>query len=515
MKTKTISIIFIIVAVLLGLGFFASKKITVKQDETSSRAKIVTPKSSSSTNQDSEADNTSSDLQTETFDTFVTLLPTETLISALTIDFNDDGYDDEIVVVKKAGSPNFFIIPGLNVPETALYTRLDPIETNISRTRTFSYTGMDITGEHKTAIVYQGVADNGNYVMQIFHTQTVDGKLELVNIGDFSSDGTIFIQQTERSDSYALSISKGESFSVWIYESDEAMNQIQKEYNWNSTTKRYELNREIKVAASRLAAKELSRIQDGTVATFAGFLDGLWYKTSNTDNAIRYVYFDYQSKEVILLYSDTQEVYEWDDSKLRHNGIYLTTVNSDITNLHRRFNILLLGVDEIKITIQDDINIQITENTMWDGQYKKLSIQSTFDEQPVSAQTNVYLQQLEAGPAWATADSMFTLSLSDNVYYFKSSSDDSSESGIYTYMKIGNHNVIQFKSNSEASMLNPAYAIEFGTKIVKETVKKKTVEKAVIDYDTIIFVPVKITPNDCFDADGRSYTFFRSKEKTN
>ena len=38
----------------------------------------------------------------------------------------------------------------------------------------------------------------------------------LVNIGDFACDGTVFIQQTERSESYELALSKGESFSVWV-----------------------------------------------------------------------------------------------------------------------------------------------------------------------------------------------------------------------------------------------------------------------------------------------------------
>ena len=280
-------------------------------------------------------------------------------------------------------------------PETGVYQRLPEIATEFTRTRTFSYTGMDVAGEHKTALIYQGVNDNGDYVMQIFHCNTNEnGQSELVNIGDFRCDGTVFIQQTERSDSYSLSMSKGESFSVWVYksetpeeiQSDSAkktnvnQNQIQQEYKWNPATQKYELSREIRVTAGRLAAKELSRIQDGTVETFAAFLNGLWYKTSNTDSEIRYLYFNYEDKEIVQLFSDTQEVYEWEDSKLRHNGIYLTAVNADIMNLHRRFDIALVNVDEIKVTLRDEVNLLIKENTLWDGQYKKMSIQTAFQE---------------------------------------------------------------------------------------------------------------------------------------
>ena len=56
------------------------------------------------------------------------------------------------------------------------------------------------------------------------------------------------------------------------------------------------------------------------------------------------------------------------------------------------------------------------------------------------------------------------------------------------------------------------YSMEFGTKIITETVKKKTVEKVVTDYDTIIFTPVRISPVDCFAIDGKSYIFKRKAQ---
>ena len=196
-------------------------------------------------------------------------------------------------------SQNLWLVPSLIDQETGIYKRLDPIPTEFTRTRTFSYSGMDLTGDHKTSLIYQGVKDDGNYVMEIFMYKKEGSLNGMVNIGDFTCDGTIFIQQTERSESYELSMSKGESFSVWVYKSEgqgdskasNGQNQIQEEYKWNSSTQKYELAQTIKVTAGRLAAKELSRIQDGTVETFAAFLEGLWYKTSKSDGNIRYLYF--------------------------------------------------------------------------------------------------------------------------------------------------------------------------------------------------------------------------------
>ena len=522
MKTKSITLMFVIIAILVGAGFMASKKFITKSEKTTTRAKIVTPKGGQESEADTEADHQTSGFNSENFDTFITLYQSETLINTLTIDFNNDGYDDEVITVRRLGSDVFTIIPGLFNPETAEYDRLDDIPTDISKIRTFSLSGMDLTGDHRNALIYQGVADDENYVMQLFLWEEAAGQPqggELVKIGDFTSDGTIFIQQIERSDSYQLSLSRGESFSVWVYESEKitdengntvaGQNQIQREYKWNYSSGMYELANEIKVTAGKLAANELSRIQDGTVETFAAFLDGLWYKTSSEDGVLRYIYFNYEKLEIILLEADSQEVYEWDDSKLRHNGIYLYTVNSDITNLQRRFDILLTSVEEIKITLYDSIGLIIKESSVWDGQYKKLSLQSSIEETDVE-EKNQFIAALEDENVWYTTDGLNTLSLKDHCDSF--TFDGMQEAGIYSVMKIGSYNVLQLRSTSFDSTLNETYAMEFGTKIVTETVKKQTIEKSVTDYDTIIFTPVKITPTDCFATDGRVYTFTKNKE---
>ncbi len=521
MKTKTVPILFVLAAAVIAGVFFFSKKVMGKDDKSSTRARIVTPKSSSSGTAENES--TASTFESEKYETFVPLYSGETLISTLTIDINNDGYDDEVIIVRKANSQNLWVVAAVIDSESGLYERLEPIETEFTRTRTFSYMGLDVTGEHKNALVYQGVADDGNYVMKIYLCVEQRGRTVMLNIGDFSCDGTVFIQQTERSESYALALSKGESFSVWVYKSDTskqdadgkakssvAQNQIQQEYKWNPMTMRYELAREINVTAGRLAATELSRIQDGTVETFASFLEGLWYKTSNSDGNIRYMYFNYPENEIIQLYKDTQEVYEWEDSKLRHNGIYLTAVNADIMNLHRRFDIALVNTDEIKITLRDDINLIISENTQWDGNYKKMDIQGTFGDSSENADGSEFYKELKKGDLWSTADATLSIQFAD--YSYSLANTGITENGVYAAGKIGSYDVIQFRSDMEASLLNEAYTMQFGTKTITETVKRKTVEKVVTDYDTITFTPVKITSTDCFATEGKSYILTREAQ---
>ncbi|MCQ2596204.1 MAG: pallilysin-related adhesin [Treponema sp.] len=514
MKSKFIAVVFVLAAAALGVFFFFSKKNSGIEGENTKQAKIVNPKFSEEVMSDSGR--TEASVEQETFTSFIPLSGSETLISTLIFDFDNDTYEDQVIVVRKADSPYLWLVIGLYDSETKDYNRITDIRTNISKTGTFTYSNLDVIGNHTQALIYQGVEDSGDYVMNIFICKGNGLEAEIVNVGSFASDGTVFIQQTERADSYELALSNGESFSVWVYSSDNAgkspeelaekksaTNQIQTEYRWNSFNQKYEFNRSTTVTASRLAARELSRIQDGTVETFAAFMDGLWYKTSNTDNTIRYLCFSYPDKEIIFLNGDTEEVYNWEDSKLRHNGIYLTTTNSIISSLHRRFDIMLVGVDEIRVTVRDDVHMVIAEGSLWDGNYKKTSSGYNFAQSVAAVKETGFAQKITSRK-WTALDGT-ALSFDGNRYSVTSGQD--SEKGIYSIFSVGDENVIQLRPSSGYSELGSEYVMTFGTKIITETQKKKTIEKVVTDEDTLILAPVKVTPKECYPVDGRNWQF--------
>ena len=508
MKSKLIAVSFVLVILGLGVFFFFFQKGSKNESEMNKQAKIINPKFSEEVK--AESNYTNSSVENETFTSFVQMNYSETLISTLIFDFDNDTYEDQVIVVRKADSPYLWLVVGLYDAETKEYNRVTDIQTNISKTGTFTYSNLDVIGNHTQALIYQGAEDSGDYVMNIYMCKGTGVNAEIKNVGSFSSDGTIFIQQTERAESYELAISNGESFSVWVYSSDKkddgqksGANQIQTEYRWNSFNQKYEFNRSTTVTASRLAARELSRIQDGTVETFAAFMDGLWYKTSNTDNTIRYICFNFPEKEIIFLNGDTEEVYNWEDSKLRHNGIYLTTTNSIISSLHRRLDIMLVSVDEIRVTVRDDVQMVIQEGSLWDGNYKKTSSGYNFvqnsESEVDSFSGKIILKE------WVTADGSGEISLSDNRYLVRTGQDF--ESGIYSIFMIGEEKVIQLRPDTGFSEFGSEYAVSFGTKVITETIKKKTVERVVTDEKTLIFSPIKITPKECYPSDGKVWQF--------
>ena len=180
-------------------------------------------------------------------------------------------------------------------------------------------------------------------------------------------------------------------------------------------------------------------------------------------------------------------------------------------NLHRRFDIALINTDEIRITLRDDINLLISESTLWDGNYKKMSLQASFGDSAESNVANEFSRELKKEKSlWTNADSTLSISFGDCTYTLQNSG--LSETGVFSVGKIGSYDIIQFRSDFENSVLCEAYSMTFGTKTVTETVRRKTVEKVVTDYDTITFAPVKLTSTDCFATEGKTYILTREMQ---
>ena len=439
---------------------------------------------------------------------FMPLKPDETLLSSMGIDLDGDNLDDEILVVRKAGNPYLYLIIGLYNAQTTLYDRVSELKTEITQFKSFSYNGMDVTGDHRTALVYQGFTDDGHAVLQMYFCS----RRGLTKIGDFKSDGTIFIQQYNRTETYELSQSSGRSFPVWTYSSDTregagSLSQVQTEYEWNDAQQRYVQSRQIFVAGKSVAAAELAKIQDGTVETFANYLNGLWYKTDNEGDEIRYIFLDYKNSEVIFLEGDSQEVYNWQNSNLYRNGIYLSTVNASIENLRRRFDISLTGLDEMRVHVYDDVRMRIGADALWNGNYKKMKGASEFPANEIdTSNLDDLRERLEEIQQWSAPDGAL-ISFKNGSYTV--TSETLNESGVYYVSQVADDLVIQFNSHSAERYIGNVYLVRYGTKMVEPTEREKKRGKkatAQIDKNTLVLQPAQIMSNAAYEISGRALT---------
>lgn len=457
MYKKIIPVVFIIVASLIALIFIGNKYLNKPQTKSTS-ARIVIPQVESE-KKVSVSDSPYMD-DDSSMTSLVPLLPEETLIAVVSMDFDGDGNDDQVNAIKTASSPYLSLLVGLYNREKTQYERMALIATKITQVRTFSYTGIDLTGDHRLSLVYQGFAENGNSLLSAFFISRENGKFNLKQIASFEGDGSVFIQQLDRTDAYERSHSKGVSFPIWVYSTDSerpgSNDQLQTRYDWNAETETYVQTKQVRVPGSRIAAKDVERILDGTVETFAAFLDGLWYKTE-VGSGMRYIFFDSESKEVIFFRESEEEVYQWATSTLRNNGMYLSTTNQEIESLQRRVDVSLRSAELVHVRIQEDLRMIISESNVWDGDYKKLSYSAVLGKKnDALSQSQAIIALLEKEKDWMSADGIqFTFEEGHYTVKGKSVYD----TGFYTRLDSDDKIFIQFRSEVQPAFLSGNYRV--------------------------------------------------------
>ena len=126
-KEKKLALVTLLTVIVVLLGVFAIRFIFFHNEYGNIRPVVVNPTSEENSSEEStlQAQTNDTDIHTS----FIPLLPTETLMDTLTIDFDGDTLDDQIIAIRKANSPNLFLIVGLYNPNTNSYERSAEIST--------------------------------------------------------------------------------------------------------------------------------------------------------------------------------------------------------------------------------------------------------------------------------------------------------------------------------------------------------------------------------------------------
>lgn len=491
-RFATVLFVIVVIAVTSILVIYRRNSLNtpVQQQESVSHAKTIIPL----TDKDSQIDinSTTEEEAANTLTSLAPLLPTETLLATQDIDFDADGYDDQINAVKRTTSPNISLIISLFNPSTSSYERSASIDTAVSQIKTFAFFCMDLTGFHQNSLIYTGISDNSLSVLEAFQSVINDREITLTKIVDIQTYGSVSIQQISRSDAYALSQANGESYPIIENVTDNSsgnnsLDQLQIVYNWDRRIGQYVKKSETRIPGKKIAADVLASIQDGTVETFTSFLDGLWYQTSS-ESSIRYVFFNKTDNEIVFLVDDTEEVYLWDDNRIRRNGIYLSCINTLIANLKRRIDITLTGIDEIKLKLDDDVGMTIKTDNLWDGQYKKMSVKTDFTVKTSATDTKNALDFLQESKNWQTADGM-SLSFANNLCSIKT--DTSVSTARLVLLSVGDEQLLQFRTESGVTLFDGTYKLVQG-----DTATLVPVDLTITGYTQSSKVPISLTKLD-------------------
>lgn len=388
----------------------------------------------------------------------IVLNPGETLLNAISIDVNGDTFDDQVISLIKPESPYICLVTGIYNASSGIYQRVSEIETNISQQNTFSFSVLDVTGDHVNSLSYSGINNKGESVLKVFKAAGTKRKFEYNLIADLTADGSIFIQQLQRSDPYSYGQTKGESYPIRVYSSDSSrsknsLDQIQILYNWDSDAGRYVKVSESRVTGKKTAAGELAKIQNST--GFEDYLAGLWFKSSSSDANVRYIFFDPIKRELIFSTPNTQEPYSWNTTSTRRNGVHITSMNKSINNLMRRIDIVLNDVDEIKVRVNDEVKMAIGEETLWDGTYQKISTKTAL---ATTVQQSDILQKLSA-PAkeWSCIFNNETVSIAIKNGKFEAKCESWESSGALSTTIIAGTTLLECRTFDNDDFINGYY----------------------------------------------------------
>lgn len=405
------------------------------------------------------------DMGTTNIISYIPLQSDETLLHTYSVSLaqaqTGDQVDDQICVIKKAGNEKLIVLVGLYNNITATYSRAAEIETPISQFNTFTFSCLDIVGQHQNAIVISGFSDEQKTVMQVYLPTITRQNMTLEKIADFSTEGTLFIQESSRSDAYSMNQAAGESFPIIENCPDpnagrNSMDQLQITYKWNPSTRIYERSTIQKIPGRTINAQELSKILDGTVETFSKFLDGLWYKSSGNSSEMRYVFFDTENNEIVCFVNESQEVYSINTSWMRRNGISMTTENKSMSALSRSFAVTLVSTDEIKIKVTDDLKMAIGEQTLWDGNYKKQDNKKSVTEENVFSKKYTEILKTSLNK-WILPDGSF-VSVDNNQW--TKESNGIFEKGVFTEISKLGESFLEFRGSSENSVFSGYYLVK-------------------------------------------------------
>ncbi|GHT98620.1 hypothetical protein FACS1894142_5190 [Spirochaetia bacterium] len=201
----------------------------------------------------------------------------------------------------------------------------------------------------------------------------------LTKIAELVIDGSISVQEGERTQAYQLGMTRGQSFDITAVgrdpESSNIMDQVEMTYTYNPVNDRYEVRNTVRVPGSQIEQQRLRELLSGNSGVFEGFIEGLWYYVSpqGTIDNRQYIYFDPLGKELIFYADETQQVFTWQSSSPTRYGLYVASQNISVTTLRRFLNIELESLDSIRVKVQEDVRLPINISDSWDGSYRKAS----------------------------------------------------------------------------------------------------------------------------------------------
>ena len=309
-----------------------------------------------------------------------TLAEGENSIMMLNHNFDNDAIEEQVVAYRSqndSDGPVYITFIAYDERHRA-YRRLWNAPTAAAMPATVSMNIMDLLGDRSSCIIVTGMNRQGEHTMTVFrHNPGGDWSRAFQKIAEIQVDGSIAVQETERTGAYRQGIANGRPFVITAYGSDRdsqnLLDRIEISYEYDQQRGIFTQSRISRVPGSQIEQRRLREILSGNAKVFEEFINDLWYHVSadGTIDRSQYLYFDPAKREIIFYGDETQQVFTWQSSNSTRYGIYVSSQNISVTTLRRIMDIEMVSLDSIRMRVSEDVRIRIDVSMPWDGLYRR------------------------------------------------------------------------------------------------------------------------------------------------
>lgn len=306
----------------------------------------------------------------------------ETVAAMLTLNFDDDPQDEQILVCRNFLKPEMPIyVIYADFEPLGGYRRVWTARTVAASPGTITLTTMDVIGDGGICVLLRSLGTGGEETLTILRKTPASADLKTTapfnKIAELRIEGSITLEEADQ----AREEIRGQPMRIAAYgrnyESPNPLDRVELVYTYNSPSGLYEQSQLVNIPGAQIEQRLIQELLNGGTGEFEQFMGGLWYfLKSGVPDPEQYIYFDTLNREIVFYGDETEQIFAWDRSNNTRYGVYISTQNQSVTTLKRFIDVELDSLNSLRVRVIEDVRLKIGVSTTWDGYYRKAG---TFD----------------------------------------------------------------------------------------------------------------------------------------
>jgi len=287
----------------------------------------------------------------------------ETIVDVININLDSDGLDEQIIAVNDKNDPSSTIIIKVIKYNQVLkrYSQVWFGETGSVSITNFDILTKDLTGDGQLEIICDGIDADGRYSYDIFKRLPRVDYLEYKNVFSSITEGTIEIEEYERSEVYYAGIfSASESFNIIQVSSDKSSaneSDLKKTiYKWDPSKVAYNVYRTELIPGQEINDSKLKELLDKPDEEILNYLEGGWYNSK----ADYILFFNPVERSFSFFSGSDIQTFVWEERNIIHSRTYKinryffkSCYNELLRNLYLNIDLTITNLNELEIVIED------------------------------------------------------------------------------------------------------------------------------------------------------------------